>query len=351
MEKRRLFSFATFEDKMDLLRGIVILIVLGLTTASFLRLCSQACSEGHQYLILGMSFETVGFLFFGLLAFLHLYGKYSPNARQLEQFGFCCALGAETVFTGVQKYLIGTWCPVCLTIASCVGIGVLSYVLSEIKHYQEGKMKTLLKGGIKNFMAIAAGFFIAFMGISKHDAMEAAESTVQKRLAFGNLNSPIEVYIFTDWFCPACKKLEPRAEELTDAIGPHAKITFVDEAIHPESLNFTPFNLAFLINNKAEYFKLRHMLTELSLSTKTPTEEQVEQGAAKLGVRFHELHYADISMGASYYKQLSERFKVDSTPTMIIINAETKKGKKLEGPEEITKENALKAIEALKNAS
>lgn len=351
MEKRHWLSLNTLEKKMDALRGLLILAVLILTTLSFLRLCSQACSEGHNYFLLGMSFETMGFIFFGILGILHLYRKRTPIVRNLEFLAFSSALGAEMVFIGVQKYLIGTWCPVCLTIASCVLIGVISCAVTEIHKNQGENIMVFLKSGLTNLTALAVGFFVAFMGISKHDAMQAAEQSVQERLAFGNTGSPIEAYLFTDWLCPACKKIEPRVEELERIISPQAQLTFVDEAIHPESLNFTPFNISFLLNNKSQYFKLRQMLTAISLRTKTPTEAQIEQEAAKIGVKFVDAHYSDISLAVEYYKKLIDRFKVDSTPTLIIINSQTKKGKKLEGDTEITKENVIKAIEALKSTS
>ena len=46
---------------------------------------------------------------------------------------------------------------------------------------------------------------------------------------------------------------------------------------------------------------------------------------------------------------VGEKFKIKGTPTMVIINREAKKGKKLTGNKEITKDNALKAIETLKS--
>lgn len=198
------------------------------------------------------------------------------------------------------------------------------------------------------FAAMGIGFIVAFLGLAKFDPLEAAQEAIKEKITFGNPKSDIEIYLFTDWACPACKKVEPTIEALVPELMKDNKVYFVDYVIHPETLNYLPYHLAFQLNNKAQYLKLRHMLEDISKKNKNPSEEQISKAAAKLGVKFKELSYADVDAGEKYFKSLGEKFKVKSTPTMVIINVDSKKGKKLVGGEEITKDNILKSINTLK---
>lgn len=348
MQKAKRFSFSNFNDNMYALTALAILAAFTLSWVSFLRLCSEQCTEGHNYLLFGQHFEPIGLAFFTILGLLHVLQRKYAYLSQLEAILFSCALGAEFLFILVQKYSIGTWCPVCLGIAACVFIGTCCFTAYDAKNTQREERMKFYKSGIKNITAIVLGFFIAFMGVSKHDAMQAAQESVQDSLAFGNKNSKIEVYLFTDWMCPACRKLEPEMEHMAMAITSQAKLIFIDAVVHPETLNFIPFNLSFMIHNKKEYFKLRNMLTSIAKDTKEPTEKQIAAEAAKFGVIYIEPHYSDIALAVEYYKQLGEKFEIKSTPTMVFVNREAKKGKRLIGDAEITKENIAKTLEEIK---
>lgn len=354
MKKLALLLHNPLEKSHLILSGIIAAGLI-LTTISFLRLCSEECAAGHTYRLFGMPFEAFGFVFFGFLGIIHFFAKNNLFLGYIEFLLLASAVGAEGMFIIVQKYEIGTWCPICLTIASLVLTGAIVQGFAWIKQYhyipgsqnQRKIMKTIWNK-IAPVAAIGAGFIVAFFGVAKHDALQAAQESLKDKLAFGNTKSDIEIYLFTDWACPACRKLEPTVEKIAPDIMLNSKFYFVDHVIHPETLNFIPYNLSFMLNNKPEYFQLRQMLGEISKETSTPSEDQITKGASKLGVTFRELNYADVATGTKYFKNLAEKFKIKGTPTMVLINKETKKGKKLAGNDEITKENILKAIGALK---
>ncbi len=333
---------------------VAILIGIGLTLISWLGLCSSACAEAHKFHLLGLPFEIVGLIFFGILGISHLLSFwYSPFALMsgLMIFG---ALGAEMMFVIIQKTVIGSWCPVCLGIASAVLVLVILYTtgyainLFELnkKDQREAIMENIWKG-MSSLSMIFLGLFIAFVGITTHDELEAAQNTIKDQLAFGNLDSPIEVYLFTDWVCPACKKIEPSVERMAPRIMKEARLIFVDYAIHPETMNFIPYNLSFILKNKQKYFELRRILTDLSKKTRSPSEDEVERAIALIGEKYHELNYSDVALATRYYNTLAKQFGIDGTPTMVIINTETKKGKKLIGKDEITELKVLRAIYSL----
>ncbi len=328
---------------------LVILTTLTLTIISLSELCSENCSEAHKWRIFGVKFETFGLVFFSIVAITHLLSFWYPILQLAVGLFFYLALGAELMFIIAQKYMIGAWCPICLSIAGCIFVGT---ALITVKLYilrKKEKFMFQLRWKILPFIAIFLGFFSSFIGLHKHDYLQAREDVLQNNIAFGKIDSNIEVYLFTDWACPACRNLEPIVKPLTLAIEDHAKVTFVDHAVHPETLNFMPYHLSFMLKNKKNYFELRKILTDISVETSSPTDEDIEASLAKIGMEYQELNYADIAICIKYFKKLAEKFNIKGTPTLVIINREAKKGKKLTGNDEITIENTLKAINTLKN--
>lgn len=326
---------------------IALFVGLILSIISALELCTTDCAAAHEYRLWGLKFETIGIPFFIALLGGYWLGRSRPRILFLVLLGILGGVGAEVMFIYAQKEIIGHWCPVCLAIAGCLAIAATALLIPFLKHsIEDMKMNQSLSRFFLVF-ALIAGFSSAFFGFSKFDRLAASEQTMKKTLAFGDTSSPIEIYFFTDWLCPACRQIEPYIETTFPKITSKARFYFVDATIHPESLNFTPFNLSFITYNKKEYFKLRDALAELSKKTQKPTEEQVEAIAKKAGVHFKELDFLEVSDGIKYFKHLSNQFSIDRTPTMVIVNREAKKGKKLQGGGEITEENILKTIQAL----
>lgn len=325
-----------------------------LTFVSHLQLCSQACAEGHSYRIFGFTFETVGMVLFPLTLLFHLLSRTHPAFSLLTGWMLCAMLGGEVVCVYIQKYKIGSWCPVCLSIAGVLAMAALAYLYDYYKDFKQS-LENLDRGPIminvyKGLTGIGfslIGLLAAFGGIGKYNPLQAAEENIKESIAFGDPKSNIEVYVFTDWSCPACRSIEPLLEAAAPKIMKVAKLTFVDDPVHPETLNFTPYNLSFMANNKDKYFQLRNALTELSESTKSPTDAQINALAAKFGVQYKPLSYAEVALANKYFSHLITQLDVEGTPTVVIINKETQKGKKLPGAIKITEEKILKAIKSL----
>lgn len=334
---------------------VFLLAPIILTYIASLHICSEACTAGQNYRLFGFAFELWGFILCPFFLALHLISRKVPIFIWFTTISIAGALGAEAWFIYVQKYYIGHWCPVCLGIAACLAIAFIIQIISiALSHNQlsttekEGvKMKYFL-GSLSTFTIAILGFFVAFVGLSKIDKLEAAQDELKKKITFGTSTGPIEIYLFTDWQCPSCRKVEPAIEKIVASTNKKARLVFVDFPIHPETMNFTPYNLAFMVNNKDKYLKLRDVLTTLSEQTGAPTEEQVAKAIAPLGVKYQQLNYADVAVAFKYYKDLAKQFNINSTPTLVVINLDTKKGKKLKGGVEITEANVINTIDSLK---
>jgi|688.fasta_scaffold22021_2 protein-disulfide isomerase len=185
-------------------------------------------------------------------------------------------------------------------------------------------------------------WLLATFGIT----LDGTEKTIKESLFFGNLKSPIEIYLFTDWGCPACRNLDSELEKIVHATEDKAKWTFVDFPIHRETFFYSPYNVSFMIFNKPKYFKLRNEMFRLAMHVTDPKDDQMILMAKEQGSEFHPLSQEDIALSQKYFKQLAEQFYITRTPTVIIINIETKKGRSLTG-EEITEAKVLKAIGSL----
>lgn len=347
-------SSLNVKDWMFIISSLAILAGLTLSIVSWLRICSEQCSDTHNYRIFGTQFETIGMVFFPSLTACHFLSKRNEYFGWIASLMLAGALGSEMMFIEVQKRDIGHWCPVCLSIAACVFIAFSFYagtylinLNSTIKEGQKGKIMRNVSKGFSSVLCVFIGLFFAYFGIAKVDQLRAQEDSIKDRIVFGNLSSPVDVYVFTDWQCPACRNVEPALVKMAPVIEKKARLTFVDFIIHPETLNFIPYNLSFMLNNKGNYLELRDVLTKISTKTGDPSEQEIEKALAPLGIKYHQLSYSDVAVGIKYFKHLGKEFKITSTPTVIIVNKATKKGKKLHGGSEITEANLLKAIETL----
>lgn len=325
-----------------------------LSIISWLGLCSLHCSATENFHLLGLPFALIGLTFFPLLLLAHLFSQKYSLLSEMVSLAIAASVGSEIMFIIIQKWQIGHWCPVCLSIAACVAvaactllIGYCSNVSFAIQHHNKGQTMKKIKQGLLTVSCSCIGFLVALFGITKVDPIQAEINDIKNHLAYGTQEKPVEVYFVTDWFCPSCKKVEPFMEKLYPKIKSNVTFYFIDYPIHKKSLNFSPYNLAFLINNKTEYFKARDMLMQLTEKTEDPKDEDIEKAAKKEGLSFHELPYIDVKAGMEYFDKIVTQYNLNSTPTVIITNPSRKSVVKLEGRDEISEEKILNAIKQM----
>jgi protein-disulfide isomerase len=190
--------------------------------------------------------------------------------------------------------------------------------------------------------AFLVGFAVSFTGMAKPEAVAG-----QLNYSLGKQDSPLEVYFFSDWLCPICVKVEPVIETAYPSLSQKAKMNFVDKIIHPESVNFVPYHLSFLANEKGKYLVLRKTLFGVAQKTKNPSFDDIKAAIAPLGVTYKQLSFMDVTQQMNTAQKLAEQFKVTATPTLVIRNTKTGKVKTLVGNSDITAEKLAKAIKEL----
>lgn len=197
-------------------------------------------------------------------------------------------------------------------------------------------------------VVFCVGLMTLFFGVTK-PGLAFGDTIGKDHVYFGKKENPVDVYIFTDWFCPACRRVESVIEQKAPEISKQARLFFIDIPIHEESANYMPYNLSFMLKEKGKYLKLRRKLEELSLREKAPTDEEIEKLAEAVGTRYQPLDYSDVNLGRGYFEEVTKKFDVDSTPTIVIVNPSTNKQKKLSGVNEIMQADFPTLIKSLQN--
>jgi len=318
-----------------------------LSLLSLLDVCgTSACAETHKYVLLGLPFTIVGIAFFPAAWASFELGRTRRVFSTLFVIMISAASGAEVAFLWIQKYVIKDWCSL------CVGVAAAVYLLAFLAYYAEARKVILnskdrreinmifLKKVSLIALVVIAGFFLAFKGAQKSEALDKGMN-----LSLGKENSAQELYIFTDWFCPSCRKAEPEIEKAVASAEKRARVIFIDVPIHPETFNYMPYNLSFLLNEKGKYLQLRKVLGALSLTSKEPSPEDVQKAIAPLGVAYKPLVFLTVTKGSKYFDETAKAFGVRSTPTAIVYDTKTKKKIRMVGSKDITEQNILKALD------
>jgi uncharacterized membrane protein len=319
--------------------GLILSALSGTDLCSF-----GGCTEAHQYLLFGLPLPGVGIAFFGLSGLLvALGGRFSP-ALIVFNLMLAGAVGAEVELILLQKYIIKAWCPLCLGISATVffmaAVQLAKYIIS-FKEESHMKLNLVVKPLLIG-IALLAGFSLTLAGLDKPAAAEG-----KLNLYMGNQRSSLEVYFFSDWLCPFCADAEGVMESVYPDLTRTAKILFVDKIIHADAVNFVPYHLSFEAHEKTKYLQLRKALFALAKKTHNPTYEEVKAAIAPLKVSYRQLSFLEVTQHMTAFQKLAEKFKVTSTPTMVIHNARTNKTVTMVGNAQITRVNIMKALKEL----
>lgn len=320
-----------------------VLAGFSLSIASYFKICSISCSEVSNYTIFGLDFGLFGIVYFTLLTTAMLFKAKVNQLFWIILLMLFSAAGAEARFIWVQKYEIGQWCPVCLLIATAVFVGCIAITWSEFINY---KLKGVSMKSRISFIVIVTAFFVLGLGAALIGVKKEADAA-ELDLFLGKTSSSTTVYFISDWFCPACIKMEPVIDEIYPGVAKLARVSFVDFPIHKETINYTPYNLQFLAFEKRKYISLRKALAGLALKNKKPTDAAVQAAIAPLGVKLRTLSNSDVLYGMQANLMVYRGFDVNSTPSVVITNSKTKKNKTLVGAQisELAVKSAITEVE------
>jgi thiol:disulfide interchange protein DsbA len=139
-------------------------------------------------------------------------------------------------------------------------------------------------------------------------------------------SGPVEVRIYSDYFCSPCRATEPVMEPiLKDLLKKNAiRLTLVDAPFHPlTSLYARYFLYAIKENNDVDHaFRVRNILIEASTNKSITTKEQIE---AIFKEKWIPYAVFDAKSAFGGYSVLLKEDKINMTPTGVIIKSGQKK--------------------------
>lgn len=338
------------------LTGLGIISGFLLTLLSLANFCTDSCLKGHAFRILSFPFEWIGMAYFiSLIISFSLSHRFAIFSLITGLF-LAVGVGSEIMFILIQKYVIGRWCNLCLGIAVSILISAAAWAIDYFFELQRtitvGRREKILnriQRAIVMLSATAAGFFIAFFGVSKPEEATIPTIAFEDKITFGKKDSAIEIYVFTSWLCPACHRYEPTLEEIIPKIEEKAKVIFVDYGLDDITLNYLPYHLSFMIHSKEHYVPLRKMLKDLSVQNDSPTDEEIAKKAKELGIEYKQLNYSDVASAIEYFKSVSTQLNVEYLPSFVLVNSSTKKQKILSGSR-TTADEIFKAISKMETS-
>lgn len=275
----------------------IILASLGIGIIGFYTLCHDYC----RYLqgdIWGIDLKYLGIFFMALLL-----TTIFLNMQALMLLLLSLALGGEIFLIGYQ-FEVGVFCPFCLAYGTVV---ILMFALNF------DKKKIPLVGlslvlGLVFFLLTFSGSFTPAFGAEKGDLT-----------TFGS--GPINVRLYTDYFCPPCRRAEPEIERLLAALLKQNRIrlTLIDTPIHPGDPTplYAKYFLYLLQEKGGTFeaaFQARTILNEAA-EKKIFTAPSLEAFLVEKRLQFHA---ADVKATFHAYNAYIKEDKIDSTPSCVI---------------------------------
>jgi thiol:disulfide interchange protein DsbA len=192
------------------------------------------------------------------------------------------------------------------------------------------RLKKVLVAGL--FTMILGGLIVAGIG-----------SAVEQNPPFPSYGSgPVEVRLYTDYFCPPCRAMEPAVEPiLKDLLKKNAiRLTLVDVPFNQLTPLFARnFLYALKENNDLEHaFRVRNILMEASTNKDVTTQERIEALFREKGIPSSVF---DAKPAFDRCNALLKEDKINATPTCVVIKNGQKKA--FIGGTDII--NALKALQ------
>lgn len=360
-KQERLFTIANY------LFPAIILVLSILSTTD---LCMGGCSALSGYRLFGTSFAVGGAVYAVLLvASVYLTNRFRRAPWAVDLL-IAIGLGAEIYFMAIQKLVVKKWCPICLTIAAVL---VTFAILRGINAYRHRDVaasanmshavwlinlagKTLLV-----LLCVLSGFMVAIVSVGKNPValsqqareLEAAADQMTQQAPnplatanvwFGNSKSPIEVYFVSDWYCGFCRKVEPVVESVLPLLAEKARYTWIDMAMHRESLNVIPYGLQALLKDKPNYLKTRRTLMRLTASNQVLSEDSIRAGLKQAGIPVSDLDKGALSLLYMDGTVFARSAGVTQTPSAVIVDTRTGRRQLLQGADQLTREGLLKAV-------
>jgi protein-disulfide isomerase len=313
----------------------LILAGLLLSVLSYYNWCSLAgCSRLHGVNIFFMSMELWGMLFFLLLAALTPLIRFFWLAA-LRTALLAGALGVEVTLLYIQ-WVLKDVCPLCLGVTAAV----LALCVMEVARMRAAirspkpvatslsKRNRLACQTIPAVAALVMGMLLT-QPVKKEFIAGAPETVTTVQTAtpaepvpcIGKKCGYPAVRIYSDYFCPSCRRQEPVINAVVTKVGDRAKVVFCDLPTHGKisKMYIACFIACLLGGNSADHvLEARSSLFALA-GEKVDAGTRLKDRLAELGVRM-ELDRECVNECFRAIRDLAISDGVLTTPTVVVEN-------------------------------
>ena len=284
---------------------------LALITIIIGRICKESCVFIHGD-ILGVDLEIFGIFFYSLLLLsVILYKKISPKDCVMKAITAMVSMGAGAEFILIKFQVQNNiYCPKCLI----SGFFFLAMFFIVARH-------------IKTWVVILLILFGAiFTSFTFSGSVIPSYAKEIQYPGFGNENSQTEIIIYSDYFCPACRKADEQINKTLRNVKDKVKVRFVDVPLHAGSLEYAEVFLYTWFesgNNIEKAIRVRDILFNAA-ENKTD-----KSGVLKIlnsqGIPFKVNSEKAREIFRSFYNPLMKIDKINKTPTMVIAKGNNRK--------------------------
>ncbi len=302
MKERRVVS--------GLQKRLWILPVLCILTIIIGQLCAAKCAY-IQRDILGIDLNTFGILYYSsLLVSLLIYRNICPEDWIMKAIAVVSSVGvgAELILIKFQVEN-SVYCPKCLI----SGFFLLVLFFLVARH---------LKKWVVILLIVAGLLFTSFTFNGSVIPSYADESYPQ----FGVDKAGGEIIVYSDYFCPYCRKIDERVNTILVKLKDEARIRFVDVPLHPGSPEYGEvFLYSWFVsgNNLKTAVVVRKLLFDEAVK-KTDQTGVITLLKSK-GIQLNTDRERARSIFRRFYNESIKTDKVSATPAVVIVKGGERK--------------------------
>lgn len=156
-------------------RALSILLWLAVSTGWLVSILSviqemcmvSACRDTAGFTVFGFNMGWFGIAYFSLILIVLWLRRKDCRLDWVFSVLVFSGIGAELRLLWIQKYVIGGWCPICVTICCALFVAAILLVVEKVQGAGsvQGRGKSLLGWLALALAMIAAGLAIAIVGV------------------------------------------------------------------------------------------------------------------------------------------------------------------------------------------
>lgn len=127
----------------------------------------SACRDTAAFTVFGFNMGWFGIAYFSLILIVLWLRKKDCRLEWVFSALVFCGVGAELRLLWIQKYVIGGWCPLCVTICCALFVAAMLLVVEKLRCMRAGKCtaKGFLGWLVFLAAAVAVGLSVAVAGV------------------------------------------------------------------------------------------------------------------------------------------------------------------------------------------